>query len=115
MADISAEIVVRALSASLSDRKVAVLHQGISGNYDYASALSPHWPQTTVVGLSDHDMLPVELAAQFVDARQLAIDTQHPQRLAFELRQGLRRHPFEAQFIYDCDDNGFAGTTIILT
>lgn len=115
VAKVDLNMALRALRASLRDRAVAVLHQGIDGRYDHVDNLSPHWPKTSLIGRTDRDILPSEIAQSFADARELAIHNNEPQSIDFELRAGTRRHQFEAQFIPDRDDARFAGTILIVT
>ncbi|MEO5806366.1 HWE histidine kinase domain-containing protein [Devosia sp.] len=115
LSTIDQRMVQRALSASLVERQVAVLHQGLDGRYDFVENLSPHWPQADLIGRSDDDVLPSAVASQFADARQMAIDRNAPQIIDFELRIGARNHQFEARFSADRDAHVFVGITIIIT
>jgi two-component sensor histidine kinase len=57
------DVRLRSMARGLKDRNVAVLHQSPDSLYDLAENLPPAWPAGTLIGRSDAEALPSELAA----------------------------------------------------
>lgn len=101
---------VRALSAALQGRGIAVLHQDIDHRFDLAENLPPDWPQSSIAGKREADIFPPAIADQFAQAHELCRSTGEAQMLEFELTQGNHRRQFEARLLHDED-----GVTAVIT
>jgi len=100
LADNQTDLRLRALSAGLHARGVAILHQDADGQYDLAENTPPAWPADTI-GMTDAQLLPPLIAEQMTAARRQCLATGDAQLIEFELPEPARRRLFQARLTSD--------------
>jgi two-component sensor histidine kinase len=113
--DGSGETRLRAMTQGLRDRHIAVLHQGADTLYDFAENLPQAWPNSDVLGRTDTEVLPAELAAVLAAARTEAEHSGETHLVEAELpgENGVRRL-FEIQVTSDIDAAGIRAGFILV-
>jgi two-component sensor histidine kinase len=100
------EIRVRSMARGLKSRDIAVLHQSPDSLYDLAENLPSAWPASKLIGCSDDEALPSELAAILTVAKTEAT-REGAATVEVELagKNGSRRI-LEIEVIADSDSEG---------
>lgn len=102
--DGSDDVRLRSLTRGLRDRNIAVLHQGANSRYDLAVNLPSAWPRDAIIGRTDAEALPAELAAVLAAARGEARRRGKPALVEAELPgEGGIPHLFEIEVTPDVD------------
>jgi two-component sensor histidine kinase len=102
--DGSDDVRLRSLTRGLRNRNIAVLHQGADSRYDLAVNLPSAWPRDTIVGRTDAEALPAELAAVLTAARSEAQRRGRPALIEAELPgENGTPHLFEIEVTPDVD------------
>ena len=101
---------LRALSAGLRQHGICVLHQQIDHRFDFAENLPLIWPHQIIVGRTELETLPPDIASLFrQNFDQVVMEGSNP-AFEFDLGDGLRRQTFEARMQADT-----AGVLSIIT
>ena len=101
---------LRALSSALAGRGISVLHQDAAHFFDLAESLPPAWSSLQVIGRSDSEILPNDMAESFSAAVSRCLKSAEEQTISFELNEVGRRRQYEARMLPDED-----GVTTIVT
>ena len=92
---------LRAMSVGLRQTGTGVLHQDQERRYDLAENLPFTWPVKDMIGLSDADILPPDIADLFTTTGALCRSSRDEQLIEFHLSDGKRRQLIEARFVPD--------------
>lgn len=92
---------LHALSAGLIRRGICVLHQDHGHRFDLAENPPAAWPVQELIGLTEPDVFPADIAAIFSAAHDGVRASGEDRTIEFDLGEGLRRRTFEAQLIDD--------------
>ena len=108
------EVRVRSMAQGLKGRKIAVLHQNPDSLYDLAENLPSFWPVSRLIGRSDAEALPSELAAILTLAKAEA-ERHGATTVEVELGRDGSRRVLEIEVVSDSDSEGRnAGFIIIM-
>lgn len=90
-----------ALSAGLRAQGICILHQGPDHRFDLAENPPEAWTYQDLIGRTEADILPPEIAAPFAAAFDRARTTHEDQTIEFDIGEGLRRRHIEARLLAD--------------
>lgn len=90
-----------ALSAGLRAKGMCILHQGLDHHFDLAENPPKAWPQQNLIGRTEFDILPTEIATAFSAAFERARRDRDEQIIEFDIGEGLRLRHFEARLLPD--------------
>jgi len=99
-----------ALSAGLRAQGICILHQRPDHRFDLAENPPATWPVQDLIGRTEADILPDDIAAAFALAFDRVTATRDDQIIEFGIGDGLQRRSFEARLLPD-----EAGITTIVT
>ena len=108
--DPQTEMRLGALSAGLRAQGICILHQGPDHHFDLAENPPKAWPEQNLIGRTEFDILPADIAAAFSSAFERARKDRDEQTIQFDIGEGLRLRHFEARLLPDQ-----SGITTIIT
>ncbi|HEV7346140.1 MAG TPA: HWE histidine kinase domain-containing protein [Devosia sp.] len=111
--DAAQQMRLNVLSAGLRARGICVLHQDRNHRFDLAENLPEALEGQHVVGLTEAEFLPPDVAAPFRQGHERCIASGKDQALEFALGEGLRRRHFEVTL--SADDAGVTSIVVDVT
>lgn len=101
---------LNALSVGLRQQNICVLRQSADHRFELTENVPSDWPQATLAGGTESDVLPAGVAVEFAAAFDRSRFTGETQVLEFGTGEGLRHRQFQASLLPDA-----AGVTTVVT
>lgn len=92
---------LRALSVGLRESGICVLHQDSEHRFDLVENPPKSWPNQSMIGLREADILPAAIAADFTAAHERCRRDATEETISFGLGEGLRRRHFHVRLLPD--------------